>query len=372
MSNVSVLKIESYDENILLDAIRLSLQNINFNTGNLKGARVAVKPNLLTAANPESGVTTHPEFFRAVVRVIRQSGGIPVLVESPAFFKLDYVLKKCGYEKIITEENILIGDTSKIAVIKNDNAVKYRSFHVAEDIVNSDFIFNLPKLKTHSLTYFTGATKNLFGSIHGLEKSKWHLKTETENEFISFLLDLYGAFIYTKKDSIISIMDGVIGLEGEGPGKSGNPVHSRAIISGMDAIALDSVAIAVAGLDLNKAPVCINGARRKLGVCDISSITITGDKLKSFSNRFTPPKTGTFLKSLPVSAALLKNLFVKKPVPDSRKCTLCYQCKTICPAGVIEKSRDNKIPFYNYTKCIRCYCCMEICPEGAIELKRKF
>lgn len=64
------------------------------------------------------------------------------------------------------------------------NCLKYRSFLVAEKIMNSEFIFNLPKLKIHSLTYFTGAVKNLFGTIHGLEKSRWHVKTKTEKEFI--------------------------------------------------------------------------------------------------------------------------------------------------------------------------------------------
>ncbi len=372
MSIISLLKTENYEPNNLLESVNLSLKNIRFDTGTLKGARVAVKPNLLTAAAPESGVTTHPEFFRAVVRLIKNSGGIPVLVESPAFFNLDYVLRKCGYDVIINEERIMVGDTTKTALIKNPDGVKYRSFHVAEDLVSCDLIFSLPKLKTHSLTYFTGAVKNLFGSIHGLEKSKWHLKTETENEFISFLLDLYGAFVHEKRDNIISIMDGIIGLEGEGPGKSGLPVSAKAIIAGSDAIALDSVAIAVAGLDINRAPVCLDGERRGLGISSMDRIEIAGVSLNGFSNRFTPPKTGTFLKKLPVSAAFLKNLFVKKPVPERKKCTLCYQCRTICPAGVIEKSRDNRVPFYNYSKCIRCYCCMEICPEGAIELRRKF
>lgn len=248
--------------------------------------------------------------------------------------------------------------------------MKYRSFHVAEDIADSDFIFSLPKMKTHSLTYFTGAVKNLFGTINGLEKSKWHVKTENEKEFMSFILDLYGAFLFSKKDRIISIMDGITGLEGEGPGKSGKPVSAEAVIAGMDAVAVDAVAVAAAGLDAGRASLCIEGAKRGLGVSDIKKIKINGASLSDFSNRFIPPKNKTFTGKIPVSKILLKNLLVKKPVPDKKKCTLCYQCRTICPAGVIEKSKNGSVPFYNYSKCIRCYCCMEICPEGAIALKR--
>jgi len=203
MSIVSILKLNNYNHDDLLSAIRQSCINISFDPATLAGAKVAVKPNLLTAALPESGVTTHPEFFRAVIHFIKENKGIPVLVESPAFFNIDKVLKKCGYEDIINTEKIIISDTSKTSFIRNENGRKYKSFHVAEDIINSDFIFNLPKMKTHSLTYFTGAVKNLFGTIHGLEKSKWHVKTETEKEFISFLLDLYESFIFSKKDKII-------------------------------------------------------------------------------------------------------------------------------------------------------------------------
>lgn len=371
MSIVSLLKYSNYNRDDLLTAINQSCKNISFDPVNLSGAKVAVKPNLLTAALPESGVTTHPEFFRAVVHFIKEYNGTPVLVESPAFFSLDKVLRKCGYDEIIKEEKILIADTSKTAALKNENGKKYKSFHVAEDIINSDFILNLPKLKTHSLTYFTGAVKNLFGSIHSLEKSKWHVKTESEKDFISFLLDLYGAFLYSKTDRIISIMDGIIGLEGEGPGKSGKPVISKAVIAGMDGIAVDTVAITVAGLDVNKSILCIEGEKRGLGVSSINEIKITGDPLIDFNNSFIPPKTKSFIGRLPVSTTLLKNMLIERPFPDKEKCTLCYQCKTICPAGVIEKSRNGEIPFYNYKKCIRCYCCMEICPEGAIFLKKK-
>jgi formate hydrogenlyase subunit 6/NADH:ubiquinone oxidoreductase subunit I len=67
----------------------------------------------------------------------------------------------------------------------------------------------------------------------------------------------------------------------------------------------------------------------------------------------------------------MRELFTEKPVPLEGKCTLCYQCKKICPAGAIDISDgEHKTPTYNYKKCIRCYCCKEICPEAAISLKK--
>ncbi|MBS3733013.1 MAG: 4Fe-4S binding protein [Desulfobacterales bacterium] len=65
-----------------------------------------------------------------------------------------------------------------------------------------------------------------------------------------------------------------------------------------------------------------------------------------------------------------RDLFVERPVPDKNACTLCYQCKKICPAGAIGSAKNgNPVPQYDYGTCIRCYCCLEICPEGAVSKK---
>ncbi|HOP61726.1 MAG TPA: DUF362 domain-containing protein [Spirochaetota bacterium] len=372
MSRVSLLKVDSYDQDPLYHSIEKSFENIKFDPSGLRGSTVAVKPNLLTIASPEKGITTHPEFLRAVIKFIKHNGGEPILVESPAFIPLDKVLSKGGYMEILLEENVRISDTKITADLVNESGVKYKYFHVAEGLVKADYIFNLPKLKTHSLTYFTGALKNLFGSIHGLEKSKWHVRANNAPDFISFLLDLYGGWYYLQNRGTVHIMDGILGLEGEGPGSSGKPKAANAVIAGFDAIAVDSVAIRVAGLDLKMAGVCIEGERRGYGISSPEKITVTGYSVSDFSNNFVPSKSKSMVASWPFNSPFFKNLLVERPVPQPDKCTLCYQCRGICPAKAIDKSKDGKTPAYDYSKCIRCYCCAEICPEAAIELKKGF
>lgn len=370
MSRVSLIKGESYDSSLLYGYIEKSLENLEFDPSCLKGATVAVKPNLLTAAAPEKAVTTHPEFLRAVIRYIKRNGGEPVLVESPAFIPLDRVLAKGGYTHMLTEERVLIADTKKTADLRNESGIKYKNFHVAEDLVKADYIFNLPKLKTHSLTYFTGAVKNLFGSIHGLDKSKWHVRASNAPEFISFLLDLYGGWCNLQNRGTLHIMDGIMGIEGEGPGLSGKPRAANAVIAGFDAIAVDSVALRIAGLDLKRSGICIEGEKRGYGFSSPERITVAGNSLSDFSNRFAPPKSKSIVLRWPMNTDFFKNLMVEKPVPRGERCTLCYQCRVICPAKAIDKTSDGKTPAYDYSKCIRCYCCAEVCPEAAIELKK--
>lgn len=370
MSRVSLIKGESYDSSLLYGYIEKSLENIKFDASGLRGCTVAVKPNLLTSAAPEKALTTHPWFLRAVIKFIKAHGGEPVLVESPAFIPLDKVLARGGYADMLLEERVRIADTKKTADLRNESGVKYKYFHVAEDLVKADYIFNLPKLKTHSLTYFTGAVKNLFGSIHGLEKSKWHVRATSAPEFISFLLDLYGGWYYLQNQGTVHIMDGIMGLEGEGPGSSGKPKAANAVIAGFDAIAVDSVAIRVAGLDLKRSGICIEGEKRGYGFSSPDKIKIVGNSISDFSNRFVPPRSRPMVSGWPLNTAFVKNLLVEKPVPQGERCTLCYQCRGICPAKAIDRSRDGKTPAYDYSKCIRCYCCAEVCPEAAIELKK--
>lgn len=369
-STVVLIKADSYNPDKIEKSIETILSGIGFNPQSFSGRRIAVKPNLLTSASPESGIITHPVIIESVIRIIKKNGGKPVLVESPAFHPLERVLKKTGLDLVLEREEVEVADTKRTVTIHNESGKQYKNFHVAEELAACDMIINLPKLKTHGLTYYTGAVKNLFGTINGLEKSKWHFRANTREDFASFLLDLYGAFIAGPGKKMIHIMDGILGLEGEGPGAGGRPVMGNALIGGTDALAVDSVAVAVAGLNPLRVLTCIEGAKRNYGVSQLEQIIVKGDNLKSFNNKFREPEPKSKMTGWPMTSPFFKNLIVEKPVPQEDKCTLCYQCKTICPAGAISKTVNNRVPAFNYKKCIRCYCCMEICPENAIMLKK--
>jgi len=368
-NSVLLLKAPSYEKTVIDNVINQIEDYFEINTGLFKEKKIGVKPNLLTSAMPESGIITHPEIIRSVIRMIKRNGGTAVFVESPAFHPLERVLKKTGIGEILDKENVYIADTKKTAAIYNSRGIKFKSFQVARELIECDIIINLPKMKTHGLTYFTGAVKNLFGTIHGLEKSKWHFRANNPYEFTSFLLDFYGAYLELGK-RMIHIMDGVIGLEGEGPGSGGRAKQANAIIAGDNALLVDTVAVAVAGLQIEKALTCIEGVKRDYGTADISKVPVHGESPDSFKNHFIEPENKSVVVRWPFSSPSIKNLLIERPVPQSNKCTLCYQCKTICPAGAITASVNGKVPSYDYRKCLRCYCCMEICPENAIVLSR--
>jgi uncharacterized protein (DUF362 family)/Pyruvate/2-oxoacid:ferredoxin oxidoreductase delta subunit len=376
MTKVSLLECKSYSLELLKDKIEESLKNIDIDLSSFKNKKIAVKPNLLSAFPPEKAIVTQPEFFHAVVKIVKENGGIPILIENPAVFPLEKVIKKAGFVPVIEEEKIEIADVVETMKLEYEGARKYKTFDISKDFFDVDIIISLPRLKTHSLTYMTCAVKNLFGSIPGMIKARSHMRAKTTEEFAHFLLDLYSSILYgfDKPKQIIHIADAVIGMEGEGPGTKGKPKEIGAIICGTDAIAVDFIGANLVCLDVNKINTIIAGEERNLGKASFQDIDLVGDSIDTLKiEDFEPPSENVSygLINWFFSSQVFRNLFIEKPVPVEKQCILCYQCEKICPAKAISKAdKKKKIPVYDYKKCIRCFCCMEICPEAAIEKRR--
>lgn len=377
MPKVSLIQCNDYTPEKLKDRICRSLSNIDFDLARFNGARVVLKPNLLMPAKEEKAIITHSEFFRAMVQVVKENGGFPVLVESPAIHSLKRVIEKTAYAAVVKSEGVEIADPSQTRPLTFDGAKKFKYIDISQAYFDADIIINLPKFKTHGITYITGAVKLLFGAIPGVEKSKMHLRAPAHDDFAEFLLDLYGAMTFgmTPVKPIIHIMDAICVQEGEGPGPAGRPKWLNAILASDNGIAIDYVAAVIAGLDIDKALTVVNGFQREYGVSSPEEIKVIGDQIADLRVTDFEPATGSsFFSNMfrwPFNTPFFKNLLLDRPVPSEEKCTLCYQCKKICASGAISAS-DGKmnVPAYDYNTCIRCYCCLEICPEAAIEKQR--
>jgi len=375
-SRVSIRRCAEYSQALLREVMMRSLENLGLSPKIFKNALVAVKPNLLRSSDADEAVVTHPEFFRAAVRIVKSSGGVPLLVESPAFQSLDRVMRRAGYDQIVKEEAVPVWDCSETIVLRNDAARAFKRFELAAPLAGADIILNLPKFKTHGLTCLTIAVKNLFGTIRGTEKSQWHLRAKSGEEFSEFLIDLYEAICtgFDRRKMMIHLVDAVVGMDGEGPGPSGNPKPMGLVIAGLDAIAVDFICAALVGIERCRVHTIEHGAQRDLGAASFDAIELVGGSIDEFLIRdFAPPRAAIHsdLTRHRFISTLLKNMLVPKPRPSAERCTLCYQCRGICPAGAIsEAKKSGKPPVYDYDRCLRCYCCMEICPEAAISVRK--
>ena len=319
------------------------------------GSRVLIKPNMLSAATPADAVLTHPLIIKAAVEYVIQKGARPQISDSPAIGSFERIVKVNGMKDALTGlkvDVIPFQDTRQVDIGK-----PYGKIDIARDALDADVIINLPKLKTHSQMLLTMAVKNMFGCIVGFQKSRWHMRAGVDSMAFARLL----VAIHQAVRPSVSILDGILALEGEGPGKGGKPRHIGVLIGSCDSFALDTAVCRMLGIDCKSVPVLKIASEINL----INSCEVEGELPTVYD--FELPQTGGLIFGPRFLHNFLRRHTLPLPVCDNHLCELCSKCWTICPAQAI-KSLEAGIEF-DYQKCIRCYCCIEVCPHKALHSK---
>ena len=370
-NRVVLFKCTDYNAELIKEKITAGYNLLGFDIKKLEKKKILLKPNLLKAADYSKAVTTHPVFFDAVIEFIKPFAAEICYGDSPGIGKSSQVAKKSGLEAVAEKHSIKFCAFETKKTFHLDKYLFAKRFSIDPVIKNVDLIINLPKLKTHGMTFLTGALKNIYGVIPGLEKASLHFKISDESDFLKMLVDLNRL---VKPD--LTIMDGILAMEGNGPG-AGTPYPLHVIIMGTNSVCVDTVAAALIGYRPEKIPMLQVAAESGLGTNNLSEIEILGDKLE-------PLVKNSFLKIRKVSndvriipgqiGKIIKSVLIPVPVINKKKCTKCGDCIKICPVPgkALFRKNKNNIPKYDYYKCIRCYCCQEICPFEAISLKRSF
>ncbi len=325
------------------------------------GETILVKPNLLKGSPPKEAVATHPDFIISVIKNLEKKDVDIIVGDSPAGRMSPKKLRK-HYEKRdwlrIEDETSARLNYDVRQIRKNFPAGRVKkSFDMLKLAQDVDGIINLPKLKTHSLTVFTGAVKNQYGLVHGLSKAAYHGQFLKLNEFGRMLLDVNGSI-----KSRISIMDGILGMEGNGP-SGGKPVSLNSILASKDPIACDYAACKMVGIPMQKVPTLIESDM------DFDSIEYPKRRPSSFERDIEYPTGGSQHVRVPnFLANLFSNLYLDRPKLQKEKCVKCWECEEICPKDAI--SRKDHGPKISWWTCIRCYCCAEGCPEEALVIEQ--
>jgi uncharacterized protein (DUF362 family)/ferredoxin len=341
------------------------------------GGRVMLKPNLLVPIAPDRAVTTHPEVVRATIAALRGGAGEVVVGDCPMFTKPESALRACGLQPVMDDLGARPADMATTTVIQGLEGRRFKRFEVVRDACEADLFVNLCKLKTHGLSGLTLSIKNLLGLIPGLEKSKWHLKAASPDEFNAMLVDLLEAFLAARagRGRALHLCDAVVGLEGEGPGPAGTPRPIGVIAASTDAVALDAVLARVAGLEVDAVLTTPLAAARGLGVADLDRIDLVGDPLEDLAlapgtlrmNRGSIT-SGVHMARWPFTARFFRDRMVERPRIVTERCTGCGECRKVCAAGAIALDGSPKRARIDPKVCIRCYCCIEVCQEQAARL----
>jgi len=333
--------------------------------------QIVLKPNLLMAAPPEKHVTTHSAVMAAVAKKVKQTGARAVIIDSagsgyPYNQKtFERIYNKCGMTDAAAISGASLSYDTSYQVVSYPEGQLIKRFEVITPVYNADGIINLCKLKTHGFMSMTGAIKNCFGVIPGLTKPGYHAKLQQKNLFARMLLDLAN-WVSPR----LSVMDAVVGMEGEGP-NAGSPRYLGWLLASTNPLALDVVAGEIMGLNRKDNPVLLEAEKMGLSPIRIEDVDLIGAaksdlpvadfKLPSTILR----ETGNSLLSL--FAPILKNSFTVRPFIIEDKCTACGTCRDACPVHVI--TIEDKVAVIDNKNCIRCYCCHEMCQHDAITLQ---
>ena len=321
------------------------------------GSRVLIKPNFLVPASPDRAVTTHPLIVRAAAEFALEMGARVQISDSPAMGSFTKLLKKGGYEEALKGLGVPAKPFEQTVAV--DVGEPFGSIDVARDAIDADVVLNLAKLKTHTMMKLTLGVKNCFGCIVGLQKPEWHMRAGVDRQ-------MFGRLIVSICEAVkpaYTIVDGVLALQGQGPGKGGSPRELGLVLGGRSAHAVDHAVCLQVGAD----PASLETHRiaREMGVYD-GRVTINGDL--NILNDFQFPELGTLTMGPDYLGRFMRRFAIQQPVADNKACKLCGECWKYCPAEAI--SYNDKGIKFNTDTCIRCYCCLEVCPHAAIRAKK--
>jgi ferredoxin len=234
---------------------------------------------------------------------------------------------------------------------------------IARPVLEADLVINLPKLKTHSLTLYTGAVKNLFGTIPGTRKREVHYRAPGLLDFSQALVD-----VLELVRPGLTIMDGVLGQEGNGPGVLGTPRRYGGLVASADPVALDAVITRAVGYRPGDVLHLAAAGARGLGESDPRAVQVKGDRAALEFGRVRLPRPRWYLRRIPAwLAGPVHRMSQVRPRLMPSVCESCGRCVEVCPRGAIVLAEH---PHFDLKRCVGCLCCAEACPTGAIELHR--
>ena len=197
---IGITRCNSYDKEILPKSIRKCVNLIGgFEKFIKTGDKIVIKPNLLMNVGPDLAITTHPLFVEGVieeiVRLTKKSENI-VIADSPGAAipyekkSLESLYRKTGMLGVAERTGCKLNYSNDHHHINVRHGRAAKKIEIIEPIIDADVIINLPKLKTHGFTIFTGAVKNMFGTVPGRLKISYHMRYNYVEKFSEMLIDL--------------------------------------------------------------------------------------------------------------------------------------------------------------------------------------
>ena len=250
-------------------------------------AKVFIKPNIVfwtrTVPFPKWGVITTSRVVEDMVVLLKEQGIDDIVIGegsvtfnpkdketiANAFETLGYnVLKKRYGVKCINVfeqpfEKVDLGE----GVALNFNA----------DMLHSDFVVDIPVLKTHAQTVVSLGIKNLKGTLDIKSRKKCHSADQEKD--LNYMI----AKIPEILPPCFTILDGIYTNE-RGPGFDGKIRRSNILVASSDILSADMVGAKVLGHEPSNVPYLAYVAQNSGRPADLSDIEVVGEKIEHMAS----------------------------------------------------------------------------------------
>jgi uncharacterized protein (DUF362 family) len=249
----------------------------------LAGKRVVLKPNLVEY-HRDKVINTHPHVVAAAIELCRREGAAEVIVaEGPGHWRnVEYLVSASGVGDVLRHHRVPFIDLNHDEPVKTPNLGRLTGLehlYLARTVVSADVLISLPKLKTHHWAGATLSLKNLFGTLPGIcygwPKNELHWRG-IDNSIVDIALT---------RPPDLAIVDGVVGMEGDGP-LNGTPRPLGAVVMGCDPLAVDATCCRLMRLDPERIAYLGLGCQKRLGLLREAQIEQLGERIESLSRAF--------------------------------------------------------------------------------------
>jgi uncharacterized protein (DUF362 family) len=191
-----------------------------------------------------------------------------------------------------------------------------------EDVLQSDFLVNLPVLKTHAQAIVTLGIKNLKGLIDVHSRKSCHSPHPEKD--LNYMI----ARLANKIPPSFTLLDGIYTSE-RGPFFEGKLRRSNILIASSDIFSVDKVGAKVLGYDPSEVPYLVHAAHDFGRTADLSDVEVVGERIESVASRheYAFPYTEDGNLPKPLEKMGVKGLSYRKY--DNTICTYCSGLSTI-------------------------------------------
>lgn len=356
-----------------------------------RAAQIVLKPNFNSNFNALTGNTTDLRLLAGVIEWLQAKRYFNITIAegtNSGFVREGIsVIRRLKTDRLAATLGVKIVDLNAspetVKVALEDGVAT----EVAKLLVTSDFVINMPKLKTHYEVGMSVCMKNLMGTCRGREnKKKIHGNLGYNILHLNQVVKPH-----------MHIVDGLFAMEGNGPSR-GTPVNFGKIIIGTSPFQIDYLCARLIGFPPDQVKPL--AAAIKHGSITPEEIEAwNAIPLERFQRNFLKPHltplvafvtNPRFQKHLikiryaPVirqicSSNLVKDVLYKLGISQERiqpgeaalsfnyrkvNCGACAKCEEYCPLGIDLKTIQNG----GGGRCIGCLYCCSVCPQKAFVL----